>query len=225
MADHHYFAHDLSNAVKMAAWPTPKVTDIAQERFEVKMARNDRLRSEGKMKGCGSPLLLTMASLAAWATPTTRDHKDGESEGTAPVNALLGRQAWLAGWKTPTAGCVGKGGAQNPEKRMEGGHVVDLQDQATLASWPAVPDAMDAALHLNLVPDLLSLMDSGATQVGFYADRSGVVVIPVGGPLNPEHSRWLMGYRAEVGSCGATAMQSIRTSRRGSSKRTAKRAE
>lgn len=30
------------------------------------------------------------------ATPTTRDHKDGTSKGTAPTNALLGRQAWLA---------------------------------------------------------------------------------------------------------------------------------
>ncbi|MCU0733022.1 MAG: hypothetical protein MUE84_15745, partial [Hyphomonas sp.] len=29
-----------------------------------------------------------------WPTPTTRDHKDGPSDGTAPENALLGRVAW-----------------------------------------------------------------------------------------------------------------------------------
>lgn len=38
--------------------------------------------------------------------------------------------------------------------------------------------------------------------------------------LNPDLSRWLMGYRAGWGSCGATAMLSSRKSRRTSSKRT-----
>ena len=37
-----------------------------------------------------------------------------------------------------------------------------------------------------------------------------------GDPLNPEHSRWLMGYPVAWGSCGATAMQSCRRSRRSS---------
>jgi hypothetical protein len=37
--------------------------------------------------------------------------------------------------------------------------------------------------------------------------------------LNPEHSRWLMGYPAEWGCCGATAMQSFQKSPRNSLKR------
>jgi hypothetical protein len=71
-----------------------------------------------------------------WATPTTRDHKDGASDGTVPISALLGRQSWLA---------------------------------AEMGS---------------------------------------------AGQLNPAHSRWLMGFPAVWDSCGATAMQSSRKSRR-----------
>lgn len=35
--------------------------------------------------------------LAGWTTTTTRDHKDGSSFGTVPINGLLGRQVWLTG--------------------------------------------------------------------------------------------------------------------------------
>ena len=47
---------------------------------------------------CRASAARTSASgFIGWPTPTTRDHKDGASEGTVPVNALLGRAAWLAG--------------------------------------------------------------------------------------------------------------------------------
>lgn len=206
--------------VGLAAWPTPCVPNGGR----VSSNKHDMNKHQDGTKAQIG--LENAVRLAAWATPTTRDHKDGTSDGTAAVNALLGRQTWLTGWPTPRSidgekGARTQSGVEAEVARK--GHLDELPSVASLSSWPAVPDAMDAALLLNLVPDLLSLMDSGATQVGFYADRSGVVVISVGGPLNPEHSRWLMGYPAELGCCGATAMQSIRTSRRGSSKRTAKR--
>src|SRR5579885_3223446 len=55
----------------------------------------------------GGPCLMLpgAAKLSGWATTTTttRDHKDGASEGTAPINALLGRQVWLAGWAAAAA--------------------------------------------------------------------------------------------------------------------------
>jgi len=41
--------------------------------------------------------------LRSWPTPTSRDHKDGASIGTAETNGLLGRVAWLAGWPTAVA--------------------------------------------------------------------------------------------------------------------------
>ncbi len=45
------------------------------------------------------------------------------------------------------------------------------------------------------------------------------------GVLSPEHLRWLMGFPAEWGYCGATAMQSCQKSRKPSSRRTSKSVE
>src|SRR5690606_33616874 len=48
-----------------------------------------------------------------WPTPTTRDWKDGVECANVPINSLLGRSVWMAGWQTPTANetthCYGQG--------------------------------------------------------------------------------------------------------------------
>ena len=138
------------------------------------------------------------AALTGWPTATTRDWKDGGNpEVNVPLNALLGRVTWLAGWPTAT---TPSGGQRSPEgttaegKTPEGRKVqVTLKDVAAMVG-----------------PALLTV--SGEMLTGFTAGMTS------GGQLNPEHSRWLMGYPAAWGSCGATAMQSIRTSSRRSSK-------
>jgi hypothetical protein len=65
------------------SWPTASARDCAGP-------------TDHKARGYGMQLN-DVAVLASWATPTTRDHKDGASEGTAPVNCLLGRQVWSVG--------------------------------------------------------------------------------------------------------------------------------
>ena len=46
----------------------------------------------------------TKANLVGWPTTTTRDWKDGSQCDNVPLNALLGRVAWLAEpWSTPRA--------------------------------------------------------------------------------------------------------------------------
>ena len=59
------------------------------------------------------------AKLAAWPTPTTRDHKDGAECLNVELNSLLGRVVWLTNWPTPWAnnstgaGHQGRGGGHN----------------------------------------------------------------------------------------------------------------
>jgi hypothetical protein len=105
------------------------------------------------------------AKLAGWATPTTRDHKDGTTDlekAGVPVNCLLGRQVSLAGWVTPTACSPNslRGSGQDPLKRIAGGHAVNLQDQVRLASGPPTTSspaatakraALDPAFSLYLM--------------------------------------------------------------------------
>jgi len=75
----------------------------------------------------------------SWPTPTTRDHKDGSECANVPLNALLGRVAWLASWPTPTSALADKG-----VRSTEGGireamrsHGPDLAAMACMASWPS----------------------------------------------------------------------------------------
>ena len=53
-----------------------------------------------------------------WATPTTRDWKDGQFCENVPINALLGRVVWLAGWPTATATDAKRGGASAKAARQ-----------------------------------------------------------------------------------------------------------
>ena len=88
-----------------------------------------------------SVLRTSATARTSWPTPTTRDHKDGSECANVPLNALLGRVAWLASWPTPTVG--NSMGSQSYEglsatgKTQDGRKVsVSLNHVATFASWP-----------------------------------------------------------------------------------------
>jgi ribosome modulation factor len=136
-----------------------------------------------------------MLPQAGWATASARDHKDGSECPAVPINALLGRQVWLAGWPTAMAGSPATdsyNAAGNTDASRRTVKLVDWSNATASLPGPARRTA------------------SGVTLTGSSA------AMAAGGPLNPEHSRWLMGYPAEWGSCGATAMRSCRRSRRNS---------
>ena len=95
-----------TSASGSTGWATPAAQEAGgtPERF---------LERKRALKGaCGVSLtsLNLQAQTVGWATPTVRDHKDGASVGTAPENALLGRQVWSATGSAPEK----SGGQLNP---------------------------------------------------------------------------------------------------------------
>lgn len=133
-------------------------------------------------------------SLAGWATASARDHKDGSECRSVPINALLGRQVWLAGWPTAMAGSPATA-AYNAA-----GNTDASRRTVKLVDWSKTPTP----------PEPMRRTASGEIRTGSSA------AMAAGGPLSPEHSRWLMGYPAAWGSCGATVKRSCRRSRRSS---------
>ena len=85
---------DSEPSLVPSGWPTPNAgpqndTDTKWE------ARRARIKAK-KKNGNGFGMTLGMAStLSGWPTPTSRDHKDGKECPNVPLNALLGRVAWL----------------------------------------------------------------------------------------------------------------------------------
>lgn len=128
----------------------PQVTPLGRQ---ISRLRASALRTSGKDSG-SMPTILdvieqkgwNMPRATGWPTPTTRDHKGGGNPNVdVPVNALLGRTAWLAGWPTPTAKEAAGGEYKDPDKAMAralGPHANDLRDFAKMAGW-GTPQARD----------------------------------------------------------------------------------
>ncbi len=197
----------------LSGWITPQVRDSKMT------AHRDRAKGEN---------LDGQVHLSGWPTPQSRDWKSARGKGQDPdkrkeqghavnLTAAVNWVRWttedgpgklpngrkvsmslttvaktagaLAGWPTPT---TQRGRGQNPEKRAKARRYVNLMDAVLYLEH-------DGPARLTVSGRMLTGYDAGMTS---------------GGQLNPEHSRWLMGYPTEWGFCGAMVTPLSRRKRR-----------
>ena len=120
------------------------------------------------------------------------DMKSGPPICALRASARRTSDSGFTGWPTPNTPSGGR--SMSPDKMSSTGqtldgrkHTVSLEHVAKFAELASGP--------------------TSTSSIASMANR---------GALNPEHSRWLMGFPEEWDSCGATAMQSFRKSRRSS---------
>jgi len=166
----------LAQQAKMANWSTPRLGG-GNESVENWLSRKQAEYEKYPGKGIGSPDVSLQAQLASWHTAIANDAKGSNySTSNGQVILKLGGEAKLANWPTSSA-TDGKGGYQGGRIR-NGKLSVDRLDVAAQLVTPDFPIRITA---------------DGRVLTGSSAGMS------VSGPLNPEHSRWLMGYGAAWG--------------------------
>lgn len=181
---------DLAAAACLAGWPTATSTDA--------------LRCPSIDATTPNITLNHAANLAGWNTPDStmtqakaRPPVLGSRKPTDPQISLADQALHLAAWPTPNAGTPQslRGNGQDPERRKEQGHQVNLKD----------------AVRYLIHDTPARLTADGRLLTGSSAGMAS------GGQLNPAHSRWLMGLPPEWDACAPTATPSTRKRRKPSS--------
>ena len=122
-------------------WPTPQVADDNMSRVENPQEYSwERL----KTRGTGQNLADTTQAMAAWPTPTTRDHKGGYQGGRIRDGKIsldtVDVAAQLAGWPTPQV--ADNWGPSTPESEEREWSKHNLRGVAAAVGWPT-PKATD----------------------------------------------------------------------------------
>jgi hypothetical protein len=199
----------LPRVASLCGWPTPQ---------------EDNGNNAYGHKGTSYSDLPTTAQFAGWPTPQVAqgpnmsENRGTDHGGKRAHTTAQSVEGIMAGWTTPTAhDATGRSETQKEIHGKKHGCACLALDAKT-CGW-ATPRAEDAEScgmrHSRGVADTLS------AQAGQDL-KSSIAGTEKPAALNPDHSRWLMGFPVEWGCCGATAMQSSRKSPRNSSKRSGK---
>jgi hypothetical protein len=188
------------------SWPTPDAAGFHSGSDTTWQQRREAVK-EKHGNGNGFGLTLGQASqLAAWPTPNAMEGGQTSRSGKRKNEKLMGG---LVGWPTPSAQNGDRGG-QNAEERMAGGRQVNLQDAACLAAWatPRVSSANGGnPIRAN---DGKARLEDQVFSVSGPTPSGSLAPMEKPGQLDPDHSRWLMGYSSAHLSCAPTAMPSSR---------------
>jgi len=141
---------------------------------------------------------------SSWPTPMAGTPAQNGNNPAGNTDSSRKTGALVAGWPTPN--CPRKNDSDATAGRIYASKKqADLPEVAWLASWVPTPVTPGCFEDSFLIPaDAAAWSTSGPTQTGFSAGTEST------GQLNPEHSRWLMGFPAGWTSCAPTETQSSR---------------
>lgn len=148
-------------------------------------------RGAGNFNRQGGVNLQTAALLAGWPTPSATDGKGGYQGGRVRNGKLstdrLDVTAQLAGWPTPT---TSNDRSPCPQEAMRTYRDNGTKIQKRLQDVAALCGPARLTVSGNLLTGFTAAMESG-------------------GQLDPDHSRWLMGFPVEWEDCAPTETPSI----------------